>query len=289
MGCCISKCKRKRKHKKEESNNHIEDKLVISQAPISPIPLPLPLSSSTKQQQQQQPLSPHSPTSSSSISSFSCTTSNISNSCSLSSLSSSSSIITSKERLFSNEFLWSCVKENPHVIHIDPSKGSLEKLQKLEKPTTQNVVPMKHVGSTPQKRARAISPTLSRQKSFRREPERTNSMYSVSSRTLTSPSPSRRFSSGDNYTGGSRIAPKESCCKRSVMSKRKENLRPLSPNNNLSINQPCLMNREAHTYRIGSKIDEIAVGEVLDKQDTGDIHMEDIDNPLIALDCFIFL
>ncbi|GMP79591.1 hypothetical protein CsSME_00035077 [Camellia sinensis var. sinensis] len=39
---------------------------------------------------------------------------------------------------------------------------------------------MKHVGSTPQKRARAISPTLSRQKSFRREPERTNSTYSVS-------------------------------------------------------------------------------------------------------------
>lgn len=43
----------------------------------------------------------------------------------------------------------------------------------------------------------------------------------------------------------------------------------------------------------GSKIGEIAVGEVvlpnLGMIDSLPIAMEDIDNPLISLDCFIFL
>lgn len=51
----------------------------------------------------------------------------------------------------------------------------------------------------------------------------------------------------------------------------------------------CLSNRETCIHRISSKIDELAVEEALRHQDNDAILMEDIDNPLISLDCFIFL
>ncbi|GMP46729.1 hypothetical protein CsSME_00014776 [Camellia sinensis var. sinensis] len=288
MGSCISKFKPKREN--QQVFNHVQDKLVISQPPISSTSL-----SSTKQ-----PLSPtKSPASTSSVSSFSCTNSNTS-----SSLSLSSSSICSKERSFSNEFLWSCVKKNPHIIRIDQIKGSLQKpvptKAHVQKPSVARVkqsiesIPPRRVTSTMQKRSCANSPTLTRKKSFRREPERPNSTYYLPSRALRSPSPSRRFS------GGLTNSAKESCCKSRAASKanamnsglsliKKENVRPASPINNSSRHRTCLMDREMCTYRIGSRIDEIVVGKVLSNQDIEAIPMEDIDNPLIALDCFIFL
>ncbi|XAR49603.1 hypothetical protein NMG60_11032859 [Bertholletia excelsa] len=323
MGSCISRCSRKRKRQEEPSL--VEDKLVITHAPTPPIPPPLPPG--------KQAFSPsHSPLSTSSVSSISCTTSNVSSSCSSltsSSSSCSSSSMNLKGKSFSNEFLWSCVKENPHLIHIDPFRGSLQHpigptmfhAQKLGSPMNPNVAPAKqsigspislrHSGAAPQKRARVNSANLARQKSFRLEPERPSLRHSLPSSTLKSPSPSRRFS-GENLTrkemekpsspvyslpGRSlrspspsrRFSQKENTCKRSAV--KRESLWPASPSNNLSRFGPCLMNREKHLYRVGSKIDESAVGEVLSSQNTnGDaLPMEDIDNPLIALDCFIFL
>lgn len=41
-------------------------------------------------------------------------------------------------------------------------------------------------------------------------------------------------------------------------------------------------------HRISSKIDEVAVREAVGDLDAV-VAMEDIDNPLISLDCFIFL
>lgn len=314
MGCCISKCKPTKKHSIDQEFNHhhhhhhdVQDKLVISQqAPKTPGTL---LSNKISPC----PLSP--PSSTSSISSFTCTTSNTSESCS--SLSSSaSSVLSSKDRSFSNEFLWSCVKENPHIIRINSIKEASLALattkvqaRKLDSPvksiaaTVKQSIPQRINGTTPQKRVRSSSPTpLSRQKSFRRETERQNSPYILSSRGLRSPSPSRRFS-GDSNRGFVTNTTKESCLSPMVGTKvhsanpvssslRKENFRPPSPSNshNSAGLRLCFRNKETFTHRIGSKIDEVAVAEALaSHSDSDPVPMEDIDNPLISLDCFIFL
>ncbi|KAL6984334.1 hypothetical protein U1Q18_017712 [Sarracenia purpurea var. burkii] len=329
MGSCISKCKRKRK--RQEESNHVQDKLVISQAseppPLPPHPHP-PLSSAHS----------HSPI----LSSLSCTNASGSGSSSVfsssSSLSSSScsnsSTISPKERSFSNEFLWSCLKENPQVIRIDPIEqgdGNTH-ANKLEPPGKINAVPVKqptpprYGGGTPRKRARANSPApapLSRQRSFRREPEWLNSSLSVPSRTpiIMPPSPDRRLSglslatkenirlsSPNNDLSRHRPEPEWLSSPLSVpirtpiirppslgrklaglSSATKENIWPSSPNNNLSRLRPCLVKRETLTRRIGSKIEEAVARELASGRDVGDIAAEDIDNPLIALDCFIFL
>ncbi|KAM7514799.1 hypothetical protein LguiA_004382 [Lonicera macranthoides] len=301
MGSCISKCIPKPKRKPEQGHNLIQDKLVISQPPTSPS---IPKST-------QNHLSPSpSPISTSSYSSFSCTASaTTSSTCSLTTSSScSSSILSAKDRSFSNEFLWSCVQENPHIVKLDPVNSSVEKLvgSTIFRAPAKQVILDRRIGSTPQKRARANSPNVARQKSFRerKEPDRHQSSpvlarqrsfrerpQSPQSRTMRSPSPSRRFD-GDsyNYNGEFKNFAKESFRKGNVVnSMRRENLRPSSPSNNLSRYEGYLRNRERFIHQNGKKIDEISVGEVrsLDKIDS--IPTEDIDNPLIALDCFIFL
>lgn len=69
----------------------------------------------------------------------------------------------------------------------------------------------------------------------------------------------------------------------------KENVRPASSNNNFSRNRTNLRNRETYTHRIATKIDEMVVQEGMSNEDINSIPTEDINNPLIALDCFIFL
>ena len=292
MGSCISKCRPKTKSEDEHEyeNENVQDKLVIShEPPTSPISV-LDI----------KPPSPSPSYSTSSVSSFSCTSSSCSS-------SSSSSVLSSKDRSFSNEFLWACVKENPHVLCTDPIKESPVKsvsskflAPKLVSPAKSlAVAPAKQlmqqrvVGSTPQKRVRASSPVLVRQKSFRREPERPNSENSLPSRTLrSSPSPSRRFE-GDkcrvmsqvNASQGNAFHPSPSSVR-----KGSGNLRPPSPNSNNSSRQlPCLRNREKRNHSTGSKFGENAVGEVLSNLGIDSLPMEDINNPLISLDCFIFL
>ncbi|KAJ9166725.1 hypothetical protein P3X46_021432 [Hevea brasiliensis] len=304
MGCCMSKCKPK-KHSMQDFNN-VQEKLAISQP--SKLTLTTPIISPSNKISP----SPSSPTtSSSSVSSFTCTSNSNTTLSSCFSLSSgSSSILTTKDPS-SNEFLWSCVKENPHIIRINSIKKFSELLVPPDvyarnmdsaAPAPKQSFPTQRVygSSKLQKRVRSNSPApLNRQKSFRREHERINSSYSVPSRALRSPSPSRRL----NGDSGRKIltgTPKESFSKRMVDSKanaayssvssslRKENLRPMSPYMKSHHLRSCLKNRETSIHRASSKIDGVTVEEALAHTDT-DVPMEDIDNPLISLDCFIFL
>lgn len=348
MGSCISKCSPKLKKRPLEDDEeddefeHTQDKIVISQTTKTPI------------SNKVSPF-PHSPTSSSCFSSapsFSGTTTT----CTSASSCASSSVLTSKDRSFSNEFLWACVKENPHIIRINSIKeaalvSSTSKPQpnKLEPPPPTKLIvgAKKENPFTPKKkRGRSNSPTpLPRQKSFRKsEPERINSGYSnpLPGRTLKSPSPSRRFrgesgwgissntlkangsskrfygskvspihsispspsrrfigesgwgiSSNTSKANGSKrfnassskVAPINSVCS----PPRKESFRPVNSSSGSSGRlRPYVRNRETCIHRITSKIDEIAVAAAFTEED-GDVVMEDFDNPLISLDCFIFL
>ncbi|KAJ4822658.1 hypothetical protein Tsubulata_035932 [Turnera subulata] len=324
MGCCISKCRAK-KHPigVEECFQVVQDKLVISQVP-SNHKTPCKMSSVSNKISP----SPPSPTTSTSTTTSSSTFSTLTNS---NTTSSSSSTSTSKDRSFSNDFLWSCLQENPHIIRINslkqcsdhhqmPHNNVVQYPNKLDSLLTAKVNSNNIVSdsTTLQKRVRSNSPAIQqqqlhpRQKSFRREAaaaDTYSSPYnSLSSRTLMmrSPSPSRRFNHMMDGTGrpglATALAPKDSCSKRFVGSKlinaptfnissslRRENLRLASPSLNPS---PRRNNRsETRIHRITSRIDEVAVEAALAHPDVGDppIAMEDIDNPLISLDCFIFL
>jgi hypothetical protein len=146
----------------------------------------------------------------------------------------------------------------------------------------------------PQKRVRSNSPTnLTRQKSFRKEvelpPVRPNRMSG-------SPSPSRRFNGSaltsnisDNCVSKRMInSPKVSVShySRSVNSSsiRKESVKAVisSPNNSSRrINSSGLNLRQKETV-----VKDVVCSNHHNKDST---IMEDIDNPLISLDCFIFL
>ncbi|KAM2377119.1 hypothetical protein ACFX1X_043772 [Malus domestica] len=61
-------------------------------------------------------------------------------------------------------------------------------------------------------------------------------------------------------------------------------------NNSSRLHWPCLKSNETEMriHRITSKIDEVSAGEALaDYMDS--LPAEDIDNPSISLECFIFL
>lgn len=272
MGSCFSKCKPKKKLVKEEDPGHghvpVHDKLVVSRDP-PPEMTKLPL---------HKPLSPASSTAS--FSSFSCSVaskhcaataaSSVSSSSSSLSSSSSSSYSTCglKDRSFSNEFLLSCAKENPHAVGLNVETTALFPNKIL----SQNLP----LASTPKKRARAASPTLVRQKSFRKE-------QNSPSRGLRSPSPSRRFNGDGN---GNRIFPvKENYYRKPVVSRGNNAVTSApsfrAPNRELSISREYSVRKsDALCEQISSKING---------RDQVDVVMEDINNPLIALDCFIFL
>ncbi|XP_009617013.1 uncharacterized protein LOC107770514 [Nicotiana tabacum] len=317
MGSCISKCNPQKDFQEEDNHldNHecVRDKLVISQAPISP-KISLPSSSSTIQKRVSS--SPSSSSSSVSLSSFSSIVTNTTLSSSLSSSSSSSSSSCFKDRSFSNDFLLSCAQEHDHILDIKKiNKGttcvtqsmsstmlrSSSSSSSLSKPPS----PRRECNSTtPKKRPRANSPTIVRQKSFRKEPDQqlkggnigNNTLNATSTyhhfpnrTTLKSPSPSRRFPS--NLNG-------DSSFRRSVVSKgnngnilsRSSSLRR---ENHINNNQPAITPKREGKMRnalqVSPKIDEMEIGEVKSSHDLDSFLMEDINNPLIALDCFIFL
>ncbi|KAL8251392.1 hypothetical protein R6Q59_035085 [Mikania micrantha] len=220
MGCCISK---PQPHP-NPGGVGVQDKLVISHQSSPP-----PQKTKTIQ-------SPPSV-------SFTCSTQSISSS--LSSASSASSIAFSKT--FSNEFLQSCVLENPQIVGLDP---------------------IKKIGDVKQshKRPRAASPTLTRQKSFRIEKER------LPNGRIRSPSPSRRFNQRQPLMLNTR--------NRGVI---KENTRPPSPNRNVISNRRPMFVKNEERYV--SKVEGV---EVVSRMTYAGF-AEDLDNPHIALDCFIFL
>lgn len=302
MGSCISKFNSNKKTQVEQTENIVQDKLVISQAPISiSTPPPVP---ETPKPPYPSPLSPTSSISASSFSSFYCATStNSTNSTSSSnvSLSSSSSlsssIICPKERsTFSNDYLRSCVKENPQVIKdkIDrfcdqtprPNKTCTTKMRNNISTQGKPIVPCPGHYNTPKKRSRANSPNLTRQKSFRKEPPERAS--TTPSRIIRSPpSPTRRFN-GENYNYKASMINQMPKYKRqpydlkensrfNYNAAEKENIRRIttSPKNVSStyvgVNR---MNEEYTSHHIGEELP---------------VDHEDINNPHIALDCFIFL
>lgn len=317
MGSCISKCRSKKKFKEDHSLVH--DKLVISQAPVSVI----------NPQITDRPVSPApSSVSSASFSSFSCSNGGPSNVFSMASSSSSSSSLCSactKDQSFSNEFLSSCVKENPRVIGLNQTKKCLEKstvysriqpqnnLEQLVKPFVEPILEKSITvesfsdemvqEETLKKRARAASPTPVRQKSFRREH---NSATSNPIRGLMrSPSPSRRFT-GENIsrTTPTNVSKNNSCRTSSLIlrantnisassGRKKENSRPQSASPNHDIkrrNTAIVSKRDVINQQVNAKIDDISIGEFQCNQGMDmDPVLEDINNPLISLDCFIFL
>lgn len=108
---------------------------------------------------------------------------------------------------------------------------------------------------------------------------------------MRSPSPSRRF---NGSTSGYQRQPMLSSMKAHNMSNRvvKTNTRPASPNRNvISKERPMyLKNKERFGSEVGTKVEGVEVREVLSTMShLGCVAMEDIDNPHIALDCFIFL
>ncbi|GMN40040.1 hypothetical protein TIFTF001_009272 [Ficus carica] len=309
MGSCISKCRPKKStfSKEEEYGqfNHVQDKLVILSKPTPTIKIPLNPNKISPPS-----LSPPSPSadSTSSASSFTCSSTNTAtsmiSSCTLS--SSASSKENYRSTSFSNEFLWSCYKENPHIVRISSIKeSSTRRTNHNSTSTTTSTSTNSHIkpivstptqviisSSLPQKRVRSSSPittssTLTRQKSFRRDPPPDQKTIRDKCRTLrsSSPSPSRRFVNGD------------------LMNLQKESQRYSKRYNNYSSSssttrliRPCLRSTSSireqcrNTHRIGSKIDEVSVAEALaDQHEIDSVLMEDMDNPLISLDCFIFL
>ncbi|WVZ21411.1 hypothetical protein V8G54_008733 [Vigna mungo] len=300
MGCCVSKCRPDTKPSQEQHQNHFNFNLLQDKLP----PPPSTLYSSTKISP-----SPPSPTSStSSISSFTCTTSNTISSAS--SLSTASSSLSSKDRSFSNEFLWSCYKDNPHITRINSLREASLSLMPPTKPrphhtkltnvnpspppkpnsVTRGQSPPPQSFSMPQKRVRSNSPTnLGRQKSFRKDTERSitiNYASDMHSRTLRSPSPSRRYIGDkcgsanfatDNVVSRRMVNSSKVSFPSGLPSRRKENVKAESPGR--VVNSVGLRQNETCT-----KVDE-----TLAKDDMDLTLMEDINNPLISLDCFIFL
>ncbi|XP_010270327.1 PREDICTED: putative protein TPRXL [Nelumbo nucifera] len=301
MGSCISKCRPKPPPYNE--CNLVQDKLVISQAPATSPNVPLSINPSHS------PLS--SPSSSSlSFSSTSASTNSSSSSSTSNSSACSSSVLISKDRSsFSNEFLWSCIKENPHIVPAIPSKATPAKDLLVKRPPprrsesspSKQSIPPRRVAPQQLKRGRDSSPTLTRQKSFRRDFERPHSPSSLPSRTFRSPSPSRRLNN-DEYRGVPGIKSIREVCSRnstglktsaakptSLPARKEILLRPRSPSNNVTRDGVQLRNRETSTLHIRPDVAQNAVAEVLSYQDYSSLPMDDIDNPLISLDCFIFL
>ncbi|CAN1234621.1 hypothetical protein LINPERPRIM_LOCUS4267 [Linum perenne] len=287
MGCCISKTTKLKKTNPHFSSPELSDKLVISQFP-PPIARTTPPNRHSRRISPIFPLSPtHSSSSFDSLPSFSrrrATTTSSSGSC--------SSVLTSKDRSFSNEFLWSCVKENPQILYLDSIKESSYKLA-ADSPVWEQG---KQSVSNLQKRVRSSSPSnLTRKKSFRGDYCDEGSVMSI-----LSPSPSRRFSDLESR-GISSISIDENCSQR-VTGGKLNAVRSISPyvkRDESNFAAPVTVysppaskkkNRETVIHRISSKIDVLAVAEAMARYEGDfDAMEEDIDNPMISLDCFIFL
>ncbi|GAB2270437.1 hypothetical protein Dimus_005337 [Dionaea muscipula] len=287
MGSCISKCKPNKSNIPIGVIPHlpVQDKLVISQTQTCVSALP------------------------------SCTYSSASSSSagiSLVPATSTSSYASSlsKERSFSsNEFLLSCDIAESSKFDLDLAAAN----KKQQSP--RRVVATK--SSETQKRQRSSSSNLTRQKSFLREPDGSLAQTCASSRNLRSPSPSRRFVGGDlsrgtggGFTGTPVITPppppqvknptRQQHCSAAAKAyapvqkylpcvNKEGKQRPPSPSNNSSTSRRCYGSEANWVGRPSPPQVMNQVPRVVPREDVESMPMEDIDNPLIALDCFIFL
>ncbi|CAI0620903.1 unnamed protein product [Linum tenue] len=278
MGCCASKCKPRKPNfaAAAEEFRYVQDKLVVSQQP--------PIAYHHHHSNRISPIFPLSPTASSSSDSLP----------SFSNSSSGSSALTSKDRSFSNEFLWSCLKENPHVIYLNSIKECANKLPESPVPKQGKKQSVRGCSTaTPQKRVRSSSPAppLTRQKSFRIEEGHAGSRM-----VMRSPSPSRRFGNAEYLDRGIQTITGEEMFSKPIVRNRQASAASLmSPYvERGEVLKPaassCLKrNKETCIHRITSKIDELAVAEAMARHEGQSDAVEDIDNPLISLDCFIFI
>ncbi|KAK9110337.1 hypothetical protein Sjap_018397 [Stephania japonica] len=382
MGSCISKCCPKSPNSSlKNCNPLVQDKLILVGNNASSITTSV-TSSSTLSPSGSLPLFKKSSVAPyCSPSSSPCTTTFTTSSCSLSSksplsslsspsfLTSSSSVSKDRFSGFSNEFLWSCARENPHVIsvsndlivkgsssccntsHSSPGKpigqiptkrGSTMSLKSNVMAPKAKEVLNQSVGSRmPQKRARATSPVLTRQKSLRRECPTERELLPLQPAISTisalhrrnvvslSPTPSRRHS-GEAFRGvtknviqgpkdGSSHTAEIMTLKRKVMNTPTNTNCPISERNYKERNpqqsastdllarrtDDCGIIRDSsvskrvetctHHVNYGGLVEKrnIAAGVVGARHDQleglSSLLMNDIDNPLISLDCFIFL
>ncbi|KAF3606273.1 hypothetical protein DY000_02046088 [Brassica cretica] len=324
MGCCISKFSPKTEDFKQveepqEKYCYAPEKLFMSRCPsrVSPLLVPdknrfnhIPVPDKFIHiSDKLPPPSPHVKLSSLSPNVQPSTTSNSSLTSSSSSLSTASSISVSKERSFSNDFLRACYQENSHVARISSLRetslslknGHPNRCNSPVKPNRYSTTPNRanatqERGTYGSKRTREPSPNhraLTRQKSFRKDQESVIMSSSSSSLTkgkfLKSPSPSRRFEGSflKSPSPSRRFGVREGDLKVTSLSTslRKDSL-DLSrlktfPKNNRS---------ETRIHRISSKINTTTIREVVESDKEPVVPMlEEIGNPLIDLDCFIFL
>lgn len=299
MGTCISKCKPKKRSRQDSISSHVHDKLVISQEPaLSSLP--------SMEATEKKTLSPSiSSCSAASLSSFSCSAnSKFTLDSSISSASScASSVLVAKDRSFSNEFLVSCVKENQHVVGLK-EKNMIGRIhpQKSEFSSTplmkQSIVQERPIitVSAPKKRSRSRSPSLVRQKSLRKDQSFT---CPTPNRGLRSPSPSRRVEnnrsfvtngmSNDSFSRRQSVSRGSSVNSVSYGARRESFRASASPKRDVRVNRNVSLSKNG-TFRqeVGAKIGNVADGDVQMSQEM-DVLMEDLNNPLIAMDCFIFL
>lgn len=270
MGSCFSKYSTKKPKSDQpspfKSDDHVQEKSVISQSFESRTTLPLPAA--------------HSSQSKSTSFSSSCMTT----SCS----SNSSSTLTSKERSFSNEFLWSCARENLHVIKLSSPVKPVLSFTDVNPAGSVTVLapPVKQI--ILEKRARPGSPNLSRQKSFR--DDQCDFLYGPQrmAAPTRSPSPSRRYEGELRRSSSPHYIPRTNYVQPSL--RKQCSFRSASPNHNIS-RRNNWGNKQCST--MGSpllcpKADRVAVRSVISGHANAE-SAEDMDNPLISLDCFIFL
>ncbi|XP_068648366.1 proline-rich receptor-like protein kinase PERK9 [Aristolochia californica] len=301
MGSCISKSKSPTYEEDDPEPIHIQDKRVIitsSQTPPSPLSNCIPSSP---------PPPPQIPKCVSSPPFSTPTTSSIS---SLSSSSSCTSCASSKDRSFSNEFLWSCIKENPHILQEESKKPSPRKavqsnsspVAALQRPRRSSLRPSscspkqssrRRVAPQSPTRARSNSPPLALQRSFRKEPDRPGSTPLPRRNLGSSPTLSRRFGKDSSQT---HLKNGKAAGTENQTRTKKENQPPASPsrlikkettgsNRKAQVDQADLIKKQTSLHHMNQQNRR---GRACD-QEIKRHPLEDIDNPLIALDCFIFL
>ncbi|KAL5982728.1 hypothetical protein ACLOJK_016804 [Asimina triloba] len=339
MGTCISKCQTTSEeckqqhiqiHKPCTPPNDEEFKYPILRSPSPPT---IPTSKN-----QHSPPPTYSP-----VSSSSTTASDSSNVSSISTATSTTSSLNLKDRSFSNDFLKSCIKDNPHILkaEVSPRKqaptnkscvttnqewriktnAAAEKQQTPRIPQIQYSQPTQVI--TRQKssredhtRRRSPAASIHRRNSGGQSPSRRFNgggpaaadhreplKKSVSSRRSLSPSHSRRFNAQD-VPGSSPIARRglSSSPSRRFINGTTDRCRSFARNRTGSDqyyyckcrSTPFMENEVTRpaancVRQIKSQFDRKAVGDAVSSQESDSLCMEDMDNPQVALDCFIFL
>ncbi|XP_026658623.2 uncharacterized protein LOC113462442 [Phoenix dactylifera] len=188
-----------------------------------------------------------------------------------------------KDRSFTNEFLLSCARENPHVIVLDPHKHRVTKPKPNKYPVKTSPPPSKLVQgpqkqpiatgnqSLPSKHARSSSPpTLANRKSIRTE---LSSAVPPPSSKLSPPSAHWRSTNATIIRQRHEVGVSGNAVPLQLAA-RKEKTR-----------RACV--HQIHHTRC--QVGENGSRAVFSEHSSRIPLMEDLNNPLISMDCFVFL